>query len=149
MPNRAQDWFNQAESDLRHADMPVRSLSSSVLKWPEPATVRQALQRWVKEAVRLHPDALLIGYFGSYARADWGVGSDLDLVIVVESSDLPFERRSTEWDTTSLPVPVDVLVYTRAEWEALDPARRFTRMLKHETVWLYSAGRPAVTPAAL
>lgn len=99
--------------------------------------VRHALRRWVREAVRCHPDVILIGYFGSYARGDWGVGSDLDLVIVVEHSDLPFERRSAEWDTTPLPVPADLLVYTLSEWEALDPSRRFTLMLRHETVWLY------------
>jgi len=97
--------------------------------------------------VRLHPDALLIGYFGSYARGDWGVGSDLDLIIVVEASDLPFEQRSAEWDTTSLPVPADVLVYTLSEWVDLEPGRRFTRMLAHETVWLYRGERPALTSA--
>jgi len=122
--------------------MPVRSLSSSVLKWPDLAAVRHALRRWVKEAVRHHPDVLLIGYFGSYARGDWGVGSDLDLVVVVETSDLPFEQRSAEWDTTSLPVPADVLVYTLSEWMDLDPSRRFTRAVRHETVWLHR-GRPA------
>ncbi|MBM3957156.1 MAG: nucleotidyltransferase domain-containing protein [Gemmatimonadetes bacterium] len=117
--------------------MPVRSLNSSVLKWPDLLTVRHALQRWVKEAVRLHPDTLLIGYFGSYARGDWGVGSDLDLIIVVESSGLPFEQRSAEWDTMSLPVPTDVLVYTLSEWADLDPRRRFARMLRNETIWLH------------
>lgn len=117
--------------------MPVRSLNSSVLKWRDLATVRDALRRWVEQAVRDHPDALQIGYFGSYARGDWGVGSDLDLIIVVEHSDLPFEQRSAEWDTTALPVPADVLVYTRSEWEALEPSRRFTRMLAQEAVWLY------------
>lgn len=126
--------------------MPVRSLNSSVLKWPDLPTVRRALGAWVRGAVRHHPDALLIGCFGSYARGDWGVGSDLDLVIVVESSDLPFEQRSTEWDTTSLPVPADALVYTRSEWEALEPSRRFIRTLGRETVWLYRA--EPLAPAA-
>ncbi|HUT37191.1 MAG TPA: nucleotidyltransferase domain-containing protein [Planctomycetota bacterium] len=115
----------------------MRSLNSSVLKWPDLATVRDALQRWVEQAVRRHPDVVLIGYFGSYARGDWGVGSDLDLLIVVEASDLPFEQRSAEWDTTALPVPADVLVYTRSEWKALEPTRRFTRMLTQETVWVH------------
>jgi len=95
--------------------------------------------------VRDHPGVVQIGYFGSYARGDWGVGSDLDLVIVIESADLPFEQRATEWDTTGLPVPADVLVYTRPEWEALDPSRRFTRTLKHETIWLYRRAAPGGT----
>ena len=62
--------------------MPVRSLNSSVLKWPDRATVVAALHRWVEHAVLGRDDVLRIGYFGSYARGDAGVGSDLDLVIV-------------------------------------------------------------------
>lgn len=78
-----------------------------------------------------------IGFFGSYARGDWGVGSDLDLVIVVESSKECFERRAAQWDTTSLPVPVDLQVYTEEEWRNLDRKRRFTKVLEEETVWVY------------
>ncbi|MBI2230108.1 MAG: nucleotidyltransferase domain-containing protein, partial [Deltaproteobacteria bacterium] len=73
----------------------------------------------LRRAVACHSGVVRIGYFGSYARGDWGVGSDLDLVIVVESSNQPFERRSVDWDTTDLPVPVDALVYTQDEWEIL------------------------------
>ena len=58
--------------------MPVRSLSSSVLKWPDAQTVERALRRWTKKAVRDRDDVLR-AYFGSYSRGGWGVGSDLDL----------------------------------------------------------------------
>jgi len=119
--------------------MPVRSLSSSVLIWPDAPAVHQAVHRWAETAVRRREDILRIGYFGSYARGDWGVGSDLDLVIVVHSSGQPFERRAIAWDTAKLPVPADVLVYTEAEWESLSPQRRFYRTLMQETVWVYVA----------
>jgi hypothetical protein len=117
--------------------MPVRSLSSSVLKWPDRQTVDAAVRRWAEETARGRRDILRIGYFGSYARGDWGVGSDLDLVMVVETSDEPFERRSAEWDTAGLPVPTDLLVYTRREWESLPQDTRFGRVLRTETVWIY------------
>jgi hypothetical protein len=65
------------------------------------------------------------------------VGSDLDIVIVVTKSERPFERRATEWDLGGLAVPADLLVYTEKEWVALDMKRRFTKMLREETVWLY------------
>lgn len=77
------------------------------------------------------------GYFGSYARGDWGPGSDLDIVMVVERSDEPFERRSARWDTTRLPVPADLLVYTREEWERLSRTRAFHRRVKQEAVWVH------------
>lgn len=117
--------------------MPVRLLSSSVLKWPDPQTVDQALRRWTEKARQNRPHVLRIGYFGSYARGDWGVGSDLDLVIIVEGSGQPFERRSIEWDTAELPVPADVLVYTRDEWQSLSQQKQFHRTLRQEVIWIY------------
>ncbi len=109
--------------------MPVRSWTSSVLKWPDARTVLAALQQWVETARR--PDVLGIGYCGSYSRGDWGVGSDLDVVILVKETTASPERRAAEWDLTGLPVPVDVLVYTPEEWE------RLPRRFREETVWVY------------
>lgn len=50
---------------------------------------------------------LAVGVFGSYARGNWGVGSDLDLLIVLNSSALPFERRMALLPLESLPVPAE------------------------------------------
>ena len=117
--------------------MPVRSLNSSVFKWPHAKAVDDAARRWAAEESQTRKGVLRVGYFGSYARGDWGVGSDLDLVVVVESSTLAFERRAVEWDTTKLPVPTDLLVYTRDEWEGL--TGRFRDTLEREAVWMYVA----------
>lgn len=79
-----------------------------------------------------------LGYFGSYARGAWGVGSDLDLVAVVDHDQEPFERRTLTRDLNRLPVPADLLVYTRDERDALiRSGGRFARMLQEETVWLF------------
>lgn len=132
--------------------MPVRSLTSSVLKWPDASRVESALERWVAEVLSQRDDVVRIGCFGSYARGDWGVGSDLELVVVVERSDLPFERRSARWDTSRLPVPADLLVYTEAEWARLSSERPFHQALLRQARWLYSRDRgtagdkPAVEP---
>lgn len=118
--------------------MPVRSLSSSVLKWPDAKQVGEAVRQWALAAVQKRNNVARIGYFGSYARGDWGPGSDLDVVIVVDHSSLPFERRGTEWDTTDLPVPADVLVYTRKEWGSLRRKKSpFSRTVAREVVWVY------------
>ena len=99
--------------------MPVRSLSSSVFTWPDQSTVVRALSELAERAVATRSDLVRVGYFGSYARGDWGVGSDLDVIIVVRASAIPFIRRAAEWDLTGLPVPADVLVYTEHEWGSL------------------------------
>ncbi len=119
--------------------MPVRLLNSSVLKWPEAQVVEQAVRLWANRVARQREEVRCIGYFGSYARGDWGVGSDLDLVIVVDETDQPFEKRSAEWDVLELHVPADVLVYTREEWEALPQEGRFYQTLMRETVWVYGS----------
>lgn len=116
--------------------MPVRSLSSSILKWPDERAVVSALHRWANEVIHRRKDVRMIGYFGSYARGDWGVGSDLDVIIVVEGSEQPFERRGVEWDTTDLPVPVDLLVYTDKEWRSFARQGRFGSTLLKEVVWV-------------
>jgi uncharacterized protein len=119
-------------------NMPVRSLSSSVIKWPDLETVREAVSQWAKEEMPKHPDLIRLGYFGSYARGEWGVGSDLDLVAIVADSADAFERRNLSWSLTSLPVPSDLLVYTLAEWESLEKGGgRFVRTLSRETVWIH------------
>ncbi len=117
--------------------MPVRSSNSSVFRWPDRETVDAAVRAWAREEAARRPELLRLGYFGSYARGDWGPGSDLDLVAVVRESDLPFERRAAAWDVLSLPVHADLLVYTVREWEALQArGGRFARVLADETVWV-------------
>lgn len=76
--------------------MPVRSLSSPVFKWPDGNTVCQAVRLWAQEALRQRVDIRCIGYFGSYAGDNWGVGSDLDLLIIIDHSEKPFEQRPLE-----------------------------------------------------
>lgn len=116
--------------------MPVRSLSSSVLKWPDAVTVGQAIRSWAKEIIGKHSGILRVGYFGSYARGNWGVGSDIDIIIIVESSEKPFITRAAEFDTTRLPVPSDLLVYTKDEWQSLLSRNLFSQNLQREIVWV-------------
>lgn len=118
--------------------MPVKSLNSSVLKWPDRDTVDQAVRSWSLEQALCLPEVERLGYFGSYARGNWGVGSDLDLIAVLDDSCEPFERRLLNWELNSLPVPADILIYTAVEWKKLTKRNdKFSRMLASEVVWTY------------
>lgn len=120
--------------------MPARSLSSSVHRWPDAGTVRGAALEWARREAASRPGLVRLGYFGSYARGDWGPGSDLDLVAVVRTSALPFAERAVEWPVDRLPVPAQILVYTDEEWARLrQGGGRFARMLSQEAVWLVGA----------
>jgi uncharacterized protein len=116
--------------------MPVRSLRSSVLAWPDRPTVEASLRSWAETQRATRPELRAVGFFGSYARDEWGPGSDLDLVLIADE-DAPFEARGARWDLTGLPVPAEALVYTPAEWETLlRRGDRFARMLGRDVVWV-------------
>jgi predicted nucleotidyltransferase len=118
--------------------MPVRSLNSSVIKWPDQKTVHNAVSGWARKVSQEHPKIIRIGYIGSYARGDWGVGSDLDLIILPANSDQLFWRRPLELPLPDLPVPADMLVYTTDEWQSLgEQGTRFYRTVQREARWMY------------
>ncbi len=109
-----------------------------MLRWPDRVTVDRAVRAWATEQAKQRPEVVKLGYFGSYARGDWGVGSDVDLVVVVQTAEEPFEQRTLSWDTSSLPVPAEILIYTESEWRTLKTENgRFARTLVEETMWVY------------
>jgi predicted nucleotidyltransferase len=110
------------------------------MKWPGRVEVDQRVRVWAETEVPRHPEILRLGYFGSYARGDHGVGSDLDLVALVDRSSERFERRGVTWRLETLPIPADILVYTADEWNRLCRAGgRFIETLERETVWVYTS----------
>ena len=117
--------------------MPVRSSTSSVKLWPTPDVVVRALEDWAARQARRRPELNALGYFGSHARGDTGFGSDLDLVAVVEHTDVPRMERNRDWPYERLPVPTDLLVFTLDEWQAvMERGGRFARVMKDEVIWV-------------
>ncbi len=53
-----------------------------------------------------------MGCFGSHARDDLGVGSDLDVVLRVRQAAKPFVRRAVRWDLSVPPVLCDAPAHT-------------------------------------
>ncbi|MFM7266263.1 MAG: nucleotidyltransferase domain-containing protein, partial [Cyanobium sp.] len=84
--------------------MPVSLFPGSVLRWPSAAEVLRAATAWAEVQRRGSPDLLAVGVFGSYARGDAGVGSDLDLLLIVREGDEPIWERLRRWNTGSLPL---------------------------------------------
>ena len=78
-----------------------------------------AVTAWAKHLAERLPGITRIGYFGSYARGDWGVGSDLDVLIVLKDVTEPLDGHVVKLDLASIPVPVDTLIYSEQEWQDL------------------------------
>jgi hypothetical protein len=109
-----------------------------VLKWPSHEEVKNVLRQWINKQMTTHPEVIQLGYFGSLAKGNWGVGSDLDLIVIIQDSSIPFEKRPVGWDFDMLPVPTDMLIYTMKEWQHMrKKGGRFVEMIEKEAVWLY------------
>jgi uncharacterized protein len=116
--------------------MPVKSSDSSVLVWPKKSEVIRALQQWEKGLRESRSDLVRVGYYGSLARDDWGVGSDVDLVVILDRADRPPIERPLEFDLSPLPVATDLLVFTADEWDARITAKdRFAEEMRR-VIWI-------------
>ncbi|MCS6949253.1 MAG: nucleotidyltransferase domain-containing protein [Armatimonadota bacterium] len=121
-----------------------------MLKWLDAETVLNAVEAWAKHTFARHPEVVCIGLFGSYARGDWGVGSDIDLVVVVHDTATPFVERARYFDTSDLPLSTDLLVYTQAEWEKMLREGRFAQRIEREARWFYpDSDAPFASESAL
>jgi predicted nucleotidyltransferase len=117
--------------------MPVRPLGQSVFRWPDAETVLAAARQWAERLAASDSGVLAVGCFGSYARGQAGVGSDLDLIVIVGGDSAAVDPRSDVWAVERLPVPTDRLVYTVAQWDDLrESDSRFWRTLAREARWL-------------
>ena len=69
-----------------------------------------------KIAIRFNPEKIIL--FGSYAAGNPTNDSDLDLLIIKET-DLPRNKRSFDIQKSLIGsmVPMDILVYTKKEYE--------------------------------
>ena len=85
---------------------------------PRFASRSQMLQRARAMAERIrttHPDVIRVLLFGSYARGDFTTHSDLDLLIVLKSSDLPMRERIGTFLEACSAYPTDVFPVTEQE----------------------------------
>ncbi|MEM3554407.1 MAG: nucleotidyltransferase domain-containing protein [Candidatus Micrarchaeaceae archaeon] len=74
----------------------------------------QELERFVHRLSE-RPEVLAVILFGSLAEGRLGVGSDVDLLVILSQSDRPFLERLPLYAPERFPVDVDVFPYTLEE----------------------------------
>jgi UTP:GlnB (protein PII) uridylyltransferase len=118
--------------------MPVRSLTQSLLRWPEPEQVLRQVKVWAKRVAFDHPGLVRVGVFGSYGRGDAGVGSDLDLLLIDTRAVGPQHQRLLAWPLAELPLSCDALVLTPGEHlELLASGSAMAVALAQDSRWLW------------
>jgi len=107
------------------------------MKWPSKDQVRNDIRQWLDTELKRHPEAIAVIASGSFIGEHWGVGSDLDLIIIVNESGTPFVKRAIAWDTSSISVPTDTLIYTVDEWRKMrEKSYRLVLEAEKKGVWL-------------
>ena len=87
----------------------VRSLNRDAVL----ATLRELFAQLGQE----RPEVLEVRLYGSLARGTRNPHADADVLVVLDSSDVPFRDRLPRYKPLGSPVPMDLLACTRAELE--------------------------------
>ena len=73
--------------------------------------------------------------FGSFAQKKSSEWSDLDMVIIVEKTKKSFLERPIEFtNLLNLDIPIDILVYTKKEFESFDFNSGFWKEFKENNI---------------
>ncbi len=88
----------------------------------------------LKRSLQKHPEVLAVVLFGSLARGDFTVRSDVDLLVVLRACSLPYLERLERYAPSSLPLDVDLFVYTVAEILQGQPLAR-TALQTGKVLW--------------
>jgi predicted nucleotidyltransferase len=118
----------------------MRKLSSPSVKitYFDKERVRQALDSYVAALVAGHPEIERVVLFGSMARGGTVPGSDVDLMLVLSTSDEPFLDRVPVYTPDRFPVGIDVFPYTQTEIRSmLEEGNFFVRRALEEGVTLF------------
>ncbi|MBI1734769.1 MAG: nucleotidyltransferase domain-containing protein [Candidatus Rokubacteria bacterium] len=94
-------------------------MRTASVTWFDRAGVLRQLEDTVSALVVQHPEVEEVVLFGSLATGTPVPGSDVDLLLVLTTSDEPFLTRIPRFMPTGFPVDVDVFPYTRGEIEAM------------------------------
>lgn len=122
--------------------MPRRSSPSVKVTYFDKDLVWRSLRRFVAELAESHPEVQRVLLFGSLARGDAVPGSDVDLLLVLATSDEPFLDRIPRYTPSRFPAPVEVFPYTEGELEALlEQGNRFIRRALSEGICLLDVGQ--------
>lgn len=98
-----------------------------------------ALKKIAAAIVKANPAVQDIRLFGSLTRNDWTPDSDIDLVIIVKTSDISFLKRRDAFADSflDLPMDVDIKVYTLGEIEGMrTDGNEFIESVMEESVSL-------------
>jgi len=98
-----------------------RSLSSVVVKSVDEGHVRRCMDAYARRLFE-DPRVREVVVFGSFAKGNYVPGSDIDVFVLLDSSDKSVRDRIPDLLPGAFPVGVDLFPFTREEVVALAPS---------------------------
>ena len=95
------------------------SLSSVVIKSIDRDHIRKSVASFVAELRSQHPENERAIWFGSWVSGFPFPGSDVDLCLILSSSEKPPRERISDYLPLGFPVGIDLFAYTQTEFEQL------------------------------
>jgi predicted nucleotidyltransferase len=119
-------------------------LSSVSVRSLDREKVLEALRDAARALGASHPEVREVRLFGSLARGSRNPYADADLLIVLDTCDLPFRERTPKYKPVGLPVPADLIVCTKEELDReVASGNSFVCGALAESLPLYTRLRPA------
>jgi uncharacterized protein len=120
-----------------------RSFNSVSVYSLDEGVVWSALDGFTRE-LAARGEVLAVVLFGSLAKGRMGVGSDVDLLVVLEDSHEPFLDRLAQYRPDRFPVDIDVFPYTLAEIKEGQPMAH-EALLHGRVLWQREALQSALS----
>jgi len=99
--------------------MPETSWLGVKVWWFPKDRAWAAARAFARELAEAHPEVERVLVFGSLVRDEAVPGSDVDFLVVLKDSPVPFLERASRYMPHRFPVGVDVFAYTQAEVEEM------------------------------
>lgn len=94
-------------------------MNSVVVKSANREVITRCVEAYVARLRKKHPEVKQVIWFGSWVTGLPVAGSDVDLCLILSSSDKPFRERIPDYLPIGFPVGIDLFPYTQAEFERL------------------------------
>ena len=90
-----------------------------VIKSTDPIQIAKAVTSYVKKIKKEHPEVQKVIWFGSWVNGLPTPGSDVDICLIISSSDRPMRERVSDYLPRGFPVGIELFPYTVDEFKKL------------------------------
>ena len=94
-------------------------MNSVVIKSVDRKKIRLAVASYAAQIRQQHPEIQRVIWFGSWVTGLPSPGSDVDLCLILTSTDKPPRDRISDYLPLGFPVGVDLFIYTQEEFVSL------------------------------